>query len=823
MNLVTFCKKNANHIDSSICLLYLQKMSDFVIKSVCYFLMMIFSNHNLIFNVSIFDRFSRQMPNDLHNEETESELSLLPLGPGKSNSNLNLVTSTSSLKNSPSKGVKENISSGGKSSNKGKKKSNNVKDTITNSKKSVDKVIDDKHKKPSKKFSAIKSNSKSQNKTTENKSDSIQEVMSKDIKDITSPSNSSKFTNINRAKQATADMNLSQLDEAPCINELSETVQKPVVVSSTMSLSPYQNTQGIGLDSYVTNPRNLNKSTSNLNTSVCDINNVTLSSSYNNNSDGANSANVDYRKKKPVPLPRSKIPLPSEQQLELEKAKETKPKPVQRTSVASRLFWKRSKTDLGVDAVASYKSNKQSRKEGNANSGAIKYPAPKVPTFNRPLPQSSDLPVVIDVPNVKRRTSSIINDRKARDARQRLHLTSGNTISRADNANNKQLNAVSKNEPDATKPKPEIKEKPTFSTFKQQTNSNNSITKGSKSDNSTTSKQSGAKNNSSLTKKLSQSKSHTKTKNPRPSTLHDNHQSISNPGKTSISEDNEDILNGDRDENINERNSKDITTTQLDNARDDVTTPNRRHERINVNKYKNILNEKNTEEHEVTSKLKKNQKSAPLMISTEPLVTQYDIDNNDNFNDNDDTGRYVNVDPQQERMSESADKSCSTSFDSMEDSSVAHPGTRPFSNSSTSSVLSAALANVQHEMNLLSEQIAPLGSDICKIEDVQTTYAKRIDKSKEENLNKSNIQKINESKENIDTVTEIDAIQEGNIDALQDDSHVQDLPSTPEPTSNTQFSMSDSSLQIKSPFSTTSRSPPSPTSSGATPTRQVND
>jgi hypothetical protein len=102
----------------------------------------------------------------------------------------------------------------------------------------------------------------------------------------------------------------------------------------------------------------------------------------------------------------------------------------------------------------------------------------------------------------------------------------------------------------------------------------------------------------------------------------------------------------------------------------------------------------------------------------------------------------------------------------MEDSSVAHPGTRPFSNSSTSSVLSAALANVQHEMNLLSEQIAPLGSDICKIEDVQTTYAKRIDKSKEENLNKSNIQKINESKENIDTVTEIDAIQEGNIDAL---------------------------------------------------------
>jgi hypothetical protein len=33
--------------------------------------------------------------------------------------------------------------------------------------------------------------------------------------------------------------------------------------------------------------------------------------------------------------------------------------------------------------------------------------------------------------------------------------------------------------------------------------------------------------------------------------------------------------------------------------------------------------------------------------------------------------------------------------------------------------------------------------------------------------------------------------------------------------------MSDSSLQLKSPVSTTSRSPPSPTSFGATPTRQV--
>ena len=36
------------------------------------------------------------------------------------------------------------------------------------------------------------------------------------------------------------------------------------------------------------------------------------------------------------------------------------PKPVERPSVASRLFWKRAKTDLGADSLANYKANRAS-------------------------------------------------------------------------------------------------------------------------------------------------------------------------------------------------------------------------------------------------------------------------------------------------------------------------------------------------------------------------------------------------------------------------------------------------------------------------------
>ena len=53
-------------------------------------------------------------------------------------------------------------------------------------------------------------------------------------------------------------------------------------------------------------------------------------------------------------------------------------------------------------------------------------------------------------------------------------------------------------------------------------------------------------------------------------------------------------------------------------------------------------------------------------------------------------------------------------------------------------------------------------------------------------------------------------------ETMEDDN----ICTTPEPVSNATLFMSDSSLQLKSPISTTSRSPPSPTI-GATPTRQV--
>ena len=133
---------------------------------------------------------------------------------------------------------------------------------------------------------------------------------------------------------------------------------------------------------------------------------------------------IDSRRKKPVPLPRSKIPVPQQQQQQQQVvATATATAATAKESLHSRFFGKRSKTDLGGDALQSYKAAK---KQG-------KSPAPKVPTFNRPVPL--------------KRTTEVIEVTSNREKRS--------------------LNKVN------SKGKPEIKEKPQFSTFKTAASNNN--------------------------------------------------------------------------------------------------------------------------------------------------------------------------------------------------------------------------------------------------------------------------------------------------------------------------------------------------------------
>ena len=740
-----------------------------------------------------------------------------------------LKNSLSPSKNSP-KATKENSDRfGSKSRKKSNEKSNVFKENTATPKKATNNA--DKQTKSSRKSS----NSSSARTTSKfsDKNESIMEHTSKDIKDISGLPNSSNFTN-SRAKQATADT--TTLDKKQCNKNVSlgENMQNSVKTtnsspSATMpSLSPYQNTQGMRLDNSYAAVSNLNKSTSNLNNSVnSDINNV-VSSSLNNYNEGSNNT-VDYRKKKPVPLPRSKIPLPSQQQLELEKkAQESKPKPSQRTSVASRLFWKRSKTDLGLDAVTSYKNKKQNQKEANLSS-VNKYPAPKVPTFNRPIPNSSELPVVIDVPNVKRRSSNIATDRKAREARQRLHLTSNNGL-RSTNLNTKGADhSANADNESQSKPKPEIKEKPTFSTFKQQSSSNVSLNQNQKPESKSNKNIFGSpRKTSTLTKKLannSQSKNKGGSSNSLvedlkktefTKKLHDNHSVKSR--NSNISDSNRSI-DSIRSNNASNDSISKKSNRILDNLRN---SPIQEDMSISTN-YENLINNITTNEKNLNEKngsRPKQQKSAPLMISTEPLVSPFDNDNNNSFDETNDNRYHVNTDHQQERMSESADKSCSTSFDSMEDHSVVH-GSRTLSNSSNSSVLSAALANSKNDVNILSAHLETSGSEIsvCKVSSDEKSVDNRIDISKDHDYHiEDNVTALNFKEDNDNLEPEI--LTKHALKLREDVMEEDNICTTPEPISNATLLMSDSSLQLKSPVSTTSRSPPSPTI-GATPTRQV--
>ena len=154
-------------------------------------------------------------------------------------------------------------------------------------------------------------------------------------------------------------------------------------------------------------------------------------------------------RKKPVPLPRSKIPVSqqsqsqtqtqSKSQTSTQLQQQPKKQPSAAASLHARFFSKRAKTDLGFDGLAAYKAGKRPP-------GGTKYPAPKVPTFNRPVPQQRQ-----QQPSQSQMTQSQSQPRFNLPQKQHKEAASSNKASK---------------KPEA-KIKPEIKEKPLFSTFKQ--------------------------------------------------------------------------------------------------------------------------------------------------------------------------------------------------------------------------------------------------------------------------------------------------------------------------------------------------------------------
>ena len=126
----------------------------------------------------------------------------------------------------------------------------------------------------------------------------------------------------------------------------------------------------------------------------------------------------------------------SQDQSEVSKRAPETAKPTTGSSLHSRFFSKRSKTDLGSDSLSAYKAGR-----GNRLSPS-KYPAPKVPLFNKPVPQ-------------KRSDSLLVSEDKPISLAQVTHFP--------------------KHEPSIEQPvlsdsksKPDVKEKPQFSTFKSQ-------------------------------------------------------------------------------------------------------------------------------------------------------------------------------------------------------------------------------------------------------------------------------------------------------------------------------------------------------------------
>ncbi|TRY76272.1 hypothetical protein TCAL_12003 [Tigriopus californicus] len=153
--------------------------------------------------------------------------------------------------------------------------------------------------------------------------------------------------------------------------------------------------------------------------------------------------------------------------------------PPQKSSLHARFFSKRSKTDLGSEGLAAYKAKRPSVPGGlGANSG--KYPAPRVPTFNRPVPQKRT-----DVPFASPLFQGVMPNSNHLGA-----FPGSDTIEPNSNSGPLNSNAVPRvferrtsDEDNRTgKFKPAPTEKPQFTTFKQgsfkvKSSESNSVTK----------------------------------------------------------------------------------------------------------------------------------------------------------------------------------------------------------------------------------------------------------------------------------------------------------------------------------------------------------
>ena len=210
---------------------------------------------------------------------------------------------------------------------------------------------------------------------------------------------------------------------------------------------------------------------------------VTTSSVSTTPSELGNSNTLQHpERKKPVPLPRSKIPVSqseslsqsqtqsksqsqsqthsqtqtqSKSQTSNSSAQQPKKQPSEgggpppKISLHARFFSKRAKTDLGFDGLAAYKANKKPP-------GGTKYPAPKVPTFNRPVPQQRQQQPPSSLSGRGQKEMSQLSQSQVSQSQPRFKLPQKQP---------KEANKTTK-KPEA-KIKPEIKEKPLFSTFKQ--------------------------------------------------------------------------------------------------------------------------------------------------------------------------------------------------------------------------------------------------------------------------------------------------------------------------------------------------------------------
>jgi hypothetical protein len=315
------------------------------------------------------------------------------------------------------------------------------------------------------------------------------------------------------------------------------------------------------------------------------------------------------KRKKPIPAPRSKIPQNVTTSSEVSKPSEKAN--VSKSSLHSRFFSKRSKTDLGMDGLAAYKAKKPSAATNSSNS---KYPAPRVPPFHRPVPQ-------------KRSESSL----HISEPHDEVVIERRDFFKRLDSATS-----------DDQRVKPEVKQKPLFSTFKSQVSSEGLQKRVSK-----------AVSESDLFQSLKQEQQQQQHSSDS-SDIVQLHVSTVEPVSITVNSDTSSQSNEPLPEDeVIEEDTSVVSKLVIDIPNSDPSVSAAPPARAVLQRVDNSEDEDDLElDLERDRKAAKSiGKSEPLHITTQPLKV-------------DDKDQVV------EPMSEGADKSCSTSFDSNDDSSL---------------------------------------------------------------------------------------------------------------------------------------------------------